>query len=719
MPALRALTALGFLLAALLAAEAATADPTTRLSRKHITLSGHWRDFVLDHSSPYVYPVGVEVQDNVPVAGEPGEANDLAGMSSPGGVATTITATGKGSPTLVVDLGKLTGGRVQISVTSNSGTTLRLAYSEALRFLTPEGDINHGSQGRNDDPSNRWDILPDAPGEYTLPGIRGSQRYILIRTEDPGTVQIDYLRIAVNHLRPRQRHYVGHFLSSDHLLNRIWYAGAYTLNLDTYGDPLRGGRQAVTDGAKHDRLVWLGDVPIEYLAGIYTVRQMPAILRRTIQLFTCQQEKGGFIPAVSDTHVHCRTPGPANGPPPAADGTCTCVTQLRLPEYTAWFVIAAAMHYRYTADPRVEEWLPVVRRAIGYFNRRVGTTGLFLTDAHELNWHPPDFAGGEDAHANTVWVRALREAAYLEKRIGSPGRGRSYRRRARRLAAAILARFYDPSVGALRQNPINSTGNHTQDANVGAVLAGVLGGAGAEAALDFLQNRLWTPFGTATGEFDDDTFMGRYISPFMSSWEVIARFQIGRADSALELTRREWGRMIDVDPANSVWEKMTVDGGVAPYSAAPEDGSPITESQLSGETSLAHGWGAGPTMALSAYVLGLRPVGAGWSSWLIEPQVGDLEWAQGTVGTPHGRLGSRWRRDPDRPSFRLTVRVPGGTEGTVAVPLLGNKRTIARDGQVVWKGKRPARGVRASSSHGYVRFHEEDRGLHTYAWAKR
>jgi alpha-L-rhamnosidase len=123
-------------------------------------------------------------------------------------------------------------------------------------------------------------------------------------------------------------------------------------------------------------------------------------------------------------------------------------------------------------------------------------------------------------------------------------------------------------------------------------------------------------------------------------------------------------------------------------------------------------------MALSAYVLGLRPVAAGWETWLIEPQVGDLQYAQGTVGTPHGRLGSRWERHRDPSTFRLTVKVPPNTEGTVAVPLLGKGRTIARDGQVVWRGKHPAAGVQAHRGHGFVRFRETERGLHTYAWAK-
>jgi len=136
-------------------------------------------------------------------------------------------------------------------------------------------------------------------------------------------------------------------------------------------------------------------------------------------------------------------------------------------------------------------------------------------------------------------------------------------------------------------------------------------------------------------------------------------------------------------------------------------------------TSLAHGWAAGPTAALSAYVLGMRPASPGWAKWLVEPQPGDLRFAHGSVGTPAGRLGVRWDRDADgRPSFRISVRVPRGTTGTVAVPLLGAKRTIGRDGRVVWAGNRDIGEAQARAAGGYVRFYEPEPGLHTYAWVK-
>jgi alpha-L-rhamnosidase len=691
--------------------------PSARLSRQAIGASGAWRDYVLDSPGPDVYPVSVDVQNT-----GPGKTiDDPAGLSGPGGGSTTIHSDGPvGGPYEVVDLGRLTGGRIEISVTASSGVPIRLAYSEARRFLGPGGDVDHGSQGRNDDPSSRTDEI-NGTGVFTLAGIRGAERYVRIELGGAGTAQIDYISLEVTHFRPSVGDYVGHFLSSDELLNRIWYAGAYTLHVATYGDPNRGNRVVMADAGKHDRVVWLGDLGTEILAGSYTVRQMPRYLRRSLQLFTCQQERGGYIPHASEVNVECLHPGPPNGPPASAEGICTCLTAQRLPSYTAWFVIAVGEYYRMTADPRVAEWLPVVERALRYFQKGVGSHGLFVTKAGELNWHPPDLAAGEDADTNAVWVRALQSAATLEKQLGDRRLGRRYLRMSRRLAAAIRAYMFDPAVGALRLNTADPN-NHTQDANVQGLLAGVLRGTAAGSALNYLRGPLATPFGTATGQFNDDLYMGRYISPFQSGWELMARFQYFQTGEALALMRSEWGHMVNSDPG-TLWEKLTTDGGVAAYQSANPDGSPMVEipgsglAHGSGESSLAHGWSTAPTAMLSAYVLGMRPDGAGWKSWLVEPQPGDLQFAQGSVGTPEGKLGVRWEHDSERPSFRITVKAPRGPTGTIAVPLLGRPRKIARDGRVVWTHGHPVGGAKGHLAGDYVRLFEPRSGVHTYAWA--
>jgi hypothetical protein len=147
-----------------------------------------------------------------------------------------------------------------------------------------------------------------------------------------------------------------------------------------------------------------------------------------------------------------------------------------------------------------------------------------------------------------------------------------------------------------------------------------------------------------------------------------------------------------------MWEKLNRDG-----------------TNVDANASLSHGWATAPTPALSHYVLGVQPVTAGFKTWRVAPQTGDLKWAQGTVPTPQGGIVSRWVRGEGDRSFALTVEAPAGTSGTVRFPLLGRSRTIAMDGTVVWQDGAPQGGVSAVQRDGAVEFSGVS-GAHTFAF---
>jgi hypothetical protein len=234
---------------------------------------------------------------------------------------------------------------------------------------------------------------------------------------------------------------------------------------------------------------------------------------------------------------------------------------------------------------------------------------------------------------------------------------------------------------------------------VETVLDGIARGGRAASALSFIEHHLETNFGVENGESSTDPYMTQYISPYISGTELLARLSQGDARGALDLIRREWGRMVNRDPHSTVWGKMGLDGNL-----------------FRARTSMAHGWSGGPVPALSGYVLGIRPAAPGWSRWVVEPQPGDLKWAQGQAPTPLGAVVSRWRRGPG--SFVLTVDGAGRAPGKVLVPELGRGRTIAMDGEVVWSGGHAAHGVRAHEQGDGVAF-PGIRGAHTFAWAAR
>ncbi len=683
------------------------AGSASALSGSPVPASSAWKRQVIDPGG-LVYPKRVEVVGTASAVG------DSSGLRAAGGAVTTIRSTGRGAPRLVLDLGANTGGHVEVGVTRTDGTAVRLGYSELRRFLTPEGD-NCGcgplrfSLSGDDAPDGRSDVIDTgAAGLWRSPGIRGAERYVALQLEGAGSVSIDYVRVRVTHLRAPVSAYAGHFVSSDPSLNRAWYASAYTFAMDAFRDLRpeyrKTSRTVVTDGAKRDRLIWLGDLAIENQLAAYSLRAAPDIIRNSLAAASCLQDADGELPALNGIATRC----PQDAPPTPGTGASG------FPEYTAWWVVALHDYYLYTGDRGfARRMMPVVRRALSYFAAHV-RHGVYVTPAGGSNWHPADTAAGEDAHTNATLFRALRGAADLERWVGrGPAPARGYDRRAASLRRGMVARLWDSKAGAFVVNRADPRRNHTQDAQVEAVYAGVTSRSQSRRALRFINTHLLRRLGVANGQYGDDLYMSNYISPFISSTELLARLEHRDTRGALRLIRRTWGHMITAGPG-TFWEKVGFDGLPANYMPLQKPVNFFSGGNLgAGWVSLAHGWGGGPVPALSGYVLGIRPTAPGYRRWVVAPQPGDLRFAQGQAPTAHGALVSRWKRDAT--SFKLTVAGPRRTSGRVEVPLLGRRRTIAMDGRIVWNGRRALGGMHAQEVSGAVTFRGV-RGCHTFAW---
>jgi alpha-L-rhamnosidase len=145
------------------------------------------------------------------------------------------------------------------------------------------------------------------------------------------------------------------------------------------------------------------------------------------------------------------------------------------------------------------------------------------------------------------------------------------------------------------------------------------------------------------------------ISPYVTDQEVEANFDSGNVGPAMSILRTVWGHMDAPGPdfTGADWELVGSKGN-------PGFGS---------FTSLAHGWASGATADLSAYVLGVQPVSAGFKTWLVQPSAGSLSWVEGNVPTPHGTIAVRWAQDRTKSRFALQVSAPSGTNGTISVPV--------------------------------------------------
>lgn len=75
--------------------------------------------------------------------------------------------------------------------------------------------------------------------------------------------------------------------------------------------------------------------------------------------------------------------------------------------------------------------------------------------------------------------------------------------------------------------------------------------------------------------------------------------------------------------------------------------------------SFCHGWASGPTAWMSRHILGIEPLEPGCAKVAVRPNLGSLEWAEGTYPTPKGVIRVRHEKRPDG-SIKSIVKAPRG-----------------------------------------------------------
>ncbi|KAK8038131.1 hypothetical protein PG994_014898 [Apiospora phragmitis] len=468
------------------------------------------------------------------------------------------------------------------------------------------------------------------------------------------------------------RAYSGYFYSSNDLLNRIWYAGAYTLQLSTI-DPKEGsalihvnsflthhqsppgswysnftvsqGTAVTTDGAKRDRLVWPGDMYIA-IPGIAVSTYDMLAVRNALDVVYWRQYSDGRLPYA--------------GPPLSYHNEFSDTYHLHTLLGTYDYVM-----YSGDIDWLREKW-PDYMRAFYVSTSKVDARNLMhVTSPFDWNRHG---MGGHNVEASAILQVVLKRTIelssflafdplielpdinYLESLV-------------ERLESGIEA-LYCNHTGLYSDNLQDRHcygDDHCdpQDGNSWALIAGMAKSFPAQpySISEGLRAR-WNKFGAPAVEFPN------VMSPFSSSFELQAHCAAGHHDAAIELMLLMWGYLLD-GPGftnSTLAEGFRTDGHVH-YPAYP----------VPSRNSHAHGWAAGPTSTLTTGLLGIRLRKPGGAAWSVRPVLSSwLGWARGGFAVGRGEFEVIVSRVLFRRGGRLVghgevlvVRAPEGTEGYV------------------------------------------------------
>ncbi len=150
----------------------------------------------------------------------------------------------------------------------------------------------------------------------------------------------------------------------------------------------------------------------------------------------------------------------------------------------------------------------------------------------------------------------------------------------------------------------------------------------------------------------------RITTPYMRFYELEALCMMGQQQHVLPEMKAYWGGMLR-EGATTFWEKYNPEEKGKQHLAMY--GRPYGKS-------LCHAWGASPLYIIGKYFLGVRPTKPGYEEYEVRPALGGLQWMEGEVPTPFGKISIRMDHDS------ITVYSDGGkgrlivNDHTVSIP---------------------------------------------------
>lgn len=530
----------------------------------------------------------------------------------------------------LADFGRDAFGQLKIRLFSAaSDDTVRLCLGEALNA---EGHVNAhpGATIRY----HRF-VLPLMRGWHTyririptdarntravailMPGYIGEVtpfRYAELAGYTHPIAREDFIREAVNYPFDEE---ASSFVSSDSLLNAVWDLSKYTMKATSFAGTF-------VDGDR-ERTPYEADAYINQL-GYYAADREYSISRHTLDFLI--------------TH--------ANWP-------------------TEWILMTPMIawnDYLYTGDAKAIsahydalklKTLTALAGTDGLITTRTGQTPRLLRSLHLtkndsltdiVDWPHGGylktgqyFGGATDGFVfepyntvvNAFYYKSLVTMAAIAGATGHKGDAEEFSRKARRVKLAFQRKFWDRA--HKRYVDGIGTDHASLHANMFALAFDLVPVRYRSDVLDFVRSR------------------GMQCSVYGAQFLLEAVYGQGAGGYGLSLLTSRGLRS---------WYNMLASGSTMTMEAWDES--------LKSNLDLNHAWGAAPANIIPHYLAGVRPQEPGWSTFLIQPQPGDLTEMRARVPTIRGEVRISYQRHGR--GYTLEVTIPGNTTAQVSLPRL-------------------------------------------------
>ena len=480
-------------------------------------------------------------------------------------------------PSILLDFGKEMQGGIQIvtgSFSSKEPVKIRIRFGESVSEAMCEIDGKNGAT--NDHAIRDYEVL--VPWLGTI--VTGNTGFRFVRIdliEENRDLLIKTIRAVSTY---RDIEYKGSFKCNDEMLNKIWETGAYTVHLNM--------QEYLWDGIKRDRLVWVGDLHPEVMTINYVFGY------------------NNIVPASLDI-IKENTPLP--------------LWMNNISSYSMWWVLIQKDWFYFTGDKEyLNKQKVYLIKLLHQLAGQINEEGIEnFKEGRFLDWSSSKNPSAIHAGLHSLLMLTMKAGGELCNILGETETEKmchSIYKKMMKGGEIVSKRFMD-SVNS----PIEP--GCKQGASL-MVMAEIVNSE------EIHRNIL-----NQEGARGFSTFYGYYILQAMA--------KSGHFIDALNVIREYWGAMINLG-ATTFWEDFNMDwlSNVGRIDEMPENNKRDIHKDFGDycykgyRHSLCHGWASGPTPWLSRYVLGVEVVEPGCKTIRITPNLGDLEWAQGTFPTPYG-----------------------------------------------------------------------------------
>ena len=399
----------------------------------------------------------------------------------------------------------------------------------------------------------------------------------------------------------------GQFACSDPALDEIWALSAKTVHLCMQNE--------IWDAIKRDQLPWMGDLYTEALA-IYHAFGDYRLVRHSLAILA---ELGPApdrpLEARRYPGLHALWKAPEGTPYGPQSGDINGI-----PAYTLWWLIALADYSTYSGDSALAgELADEIEATLAHVAGWVSEDGLWRLRGgwDYIDWAPVP-ATEREVYCHLLACRAIRLGAGL---LASANRsGEVYQRLYAQMAQAARRAWWSDGQGSFGES------HHV---NAAAVASGILS---SDEAARLFANTVYkdTPL--------QMTFWHRFL-------DLNAAADTRNVQWGIDYLRRHWGPALSLSPS-TLWETFDLAWvGDDPHAVSMVGAEYARYGGY--ETSLCHGWSAGPAAWLHTAILGVQPTQPGFTNVAFRPCLGDLTWARGAIPTPHGPIQVSLRRKED------------------------------------------------------------------------